>query len=812
MKRYDPQEIEPKWQAVWAKTQLWKTPDKPKQKSYVLDFFPYPSGDGLHVGHPRGYVGSDIYAHWKRFTGHDVLHPMGWDAFGLPAENAAIRKKAHPAENTAKNIDNFRRQLKLFGLSYDWSREVNSSDPEYYKWTQWIFTELFKRGLAYQADGWQWWCPKDKTVLANEQVIDGKCELCDTEVTKKKLKQWFFKITDYADELVDSLEDLDWPEKIKTMQRNWIGRSAGADVKFKTPAGDVTVYTTRPDTLFGATYLVLAPEHELVEKLTSKEQQKKVKAYVEKAKKESDIARTATDKEKTGVFTGSTATNPVNGEEIPIWVADYVLGGYGTGAIMAVPAHDERDFEFAKKFKLPIKQVVKPEENVTLPYIGEGELIDSDTYSGLPSTKAREKITSDLKQKHLGKEQKGYKLRDWLISRQRYWGTPIPIIHCQKCCAQPVPEKDLPVELPTMKDYLPTGDGQGPLGKVKSFVETTCPKCNGKATRDTDTMDAFADSSWYFLRYPNPHLEKAAWDKKQLKDWLPVDTYVGGAEHAVLHLLYARFWTKALADAGYLTFREPFTSLRNQGLIMGPNGKKMSKSRGNVINPDDIIEALGADSLRVFEMFIGPFDQSADWSTQGIEGSYRFLKRVWTLGQGLAEVSPKEKGSSDTIGVTAGNVAVSKAVRQVTRSIERFRFNTAISTLMETLNEFYKLDAAAGTAELEEWKSIFGRYLILLAPFAPHIAEELWRELGHEDSIFTQEWPAFDQSAITDETVTVIVQVNGKVRTNLELDRGASKDDAKAVALAEANVRKFVDGKDIKKVIYVPDRLINLVV
>ena len=955
MKRYDPQTIEPKWQEVWAKAKLWAAPDKPKSsKAYVLDMFPYPSGDGLHLGHIKSYTPADAFSHFKRFTGHEVLHPIGWDAFGLPAENAAIKKQIHPAENTAGNVKNFERQLRSVGYSFDWNRVVDTSDPDYYRWTQWIFTRLFKKGLAYQAVGQQWWCPKDKTVLANEQVIDGQCERCGSEVTKKALKQWYFKITDYADELLESAEDLDWPEKIKTMQRNWIGRSQGAEVKFATEAGDLLVYTTRPDTLFGATYMVLAPEHELVEKLTAKKQAAAVKKYVAQAKRESEIARTATDKEKTGVFTGSYAVNPVNQEKIPIWIADYVLASYGTGAIMAVPAHDQRDYEFAQKFDLPITPVVEPtagepqgdevekeavivalrnpkngkilaldwgppqdrwggtlligggvekgedpvqaakreiaeetgyvdvklvrqsmakghgyffsnvknknylahctgllfelvsdkRKEVELDdgehgkftvkwidprkvksliddsihatfyrqlvfdecYSGEGVMINSGKYDGLTSSEAREKIVAELERKKVAKVQTGYKLRDWLISRQRYWGTPIPIVHCQKCGPVAVPEQDLPVKLPKMKEYLPTGDGQGPLGRVKSFVETTCPKCGGPAKRDSDTMDAFVDSSWYFLRYPNPRDKKAAWNKADVKAWLPVDTYVGGAEHAVMHLLYARFMTKFLADEKLIDFQEPFRSLRNQGMILGSDGAKMSKSKGNVINPDEIVESVGADTLRTYVLFMGPFEQTAAWKKSDMEGVYRFLKRVWRLGTSLTEL---DKNPLSEIGETAVERVISMATKEVTRSLESFRFNTAVSTLMKTLNELYELQAESPEGDIKEH---FKRYLILLAPFAPHIAEELWHELGNSESIFKQSWPEADESALASATATVVVQVNGKVRTSLQLPVGASQDDAQKAALAEANVQRFTDGKPVKKVVYVPDKILNLVV
>lgn len=951
MKRYEPQDIEAKWQDVWATSKLFHAPDKPTQKSYVLDMFPYPSGDGLHVGHPRGYSASDAYAHFKRFTGHDVLHPIGFDAFGLPAENAAIKKGIHPAKNTAANITNFTRQLKSLGFSYDWNREVNTSDPQFYKWTQWIFLELFKRGLAYQAEGMQWWCPNDKTVLANEQVVDGKCERCGHEVTKKSLKQWFFKITDYADELLDALDDLDWPEPIKAMQRNWIGRSHGAEIAFASPAGEITVYTTRADTIYGATYLVLAPEHPLVGRLTQKGQAKDVEKYIEAAKQRSEIERTAEGKEKTGVFTGATATNPATGKEIPIWIADYVLAGYGTGAIMAVPAHDQRDFDFAKKFELPIKPVIMPEtgspqqdeeqrqsivavvendkgELLTINwgkqgrmfvgggreegetpeqtaireiaeetgytdlelvedggpamnhyvsiakginrcataqflkfrltgdtqvepkleqheqdmftvewvprkqaaaqiidpmhalafqrlvegtvFTGEGIVVDSGEYTDGQSAEVREQIVADLGTAKQARAKTGYKLRDWLISRQRYWGTPIPIIHCQQCGPQAVPEDRLPVELPDIQDYLPTGDGRSPLAKVDSFVKTTCPKCQGPAERETDTMDTFADSSWYFLRYPTSHKRTAAFDQKALKAWLPVDTYVGGAEHAVLHLLYARFWVKALRDAGHLELDEPFQRLKNVGMIRAADGQKMSKSKGNVVNPDEVVEAFGADTIRTFELFIGPFDQAAGWTTEGIEGSYRFLKRVWALGQTvLADTDPDPLG--DAVADTAAQTAVTRATVHITRSLEEFRFNTAVSALMQALNTLSSLIEDAKRPG--DFRTAFQQYLVLLAPIAPHLAEELWQQSGQPESIFKSKWPEIDQALLESETVTIVVQVSGKVRATLELAAdGLDEDAVTTAALADPAVAKHVTAKTVKRAIYVPGKLLNLVV
>lgn len=807
MRRYDPQQIEPKWQKVWEKTGIFNAPDKPKDKAYVIPMFPYPSGDGLHVGHPRPYTAADITSHFRRYHGKDVLHATGWDAFGLPAENAAIKKGVHPAENTAKNVENFRRQLKMLGFSYDWNREVNTSDPAFYKWTQWIFLQLFKAGLAYRADGWQWWCPEDKTVLANEQVVDGRCERCGSEVTKTKMTQWYFRVTDYADELIDNLEDLDWPESIKALQRNWIGRSQGAEIIFTSESGDLPVYTTRADTIFGTTYVVLAPEHELVDKLTTKEHKKQVEAYVEQAKRESDIARAATDKPKTGVFTGSYVVNPANDEKIPVWVADYVLVTYGRGAVMAVPAHDERDHQFAQKYKLQITKVVEPPEGEQLPYTGEGTMVNSGVYDGITSSEAREKIVADLTGKRSAKEKTGYKLRDWLISRQRYWGTPIPIVHCPECGPVAVPDNQLPVTLPELDDFLPSGDGRSPLAKDDSFVKTRCPECGKPAERETDTMDTFADSSWYFLRYPSPRDEEQAWKPEAIKAWCPVDTYVGGADHAVLHLIYARFWAMALNDLGHVHFREPFLSLRHHGMIQAEDGQKMSKSKGNVVSPDEIVEAFGADAFRTFEMFIGPYDQAADWSPNGIEGVYRFMGRVWRFGQSVATLDKEEL---TPVAQTAADASIARTVRQVTSSTERFRFNTAVSGLMEGLNELYALQAEYPAGS---FRKQFETYLVLLSPFAPHIAEELWHELGNEASIFTGQWPAQDKDALVEEIVTVVVQVNGKVRASLDIaSEDLNEDTVTERSLADSNVQAHLKGKKPEKIVYVPGRVINLVV
>ncbi|HEY8109086.1 MAG TPA: leucine--tRNA ligase [Patescibacteria group bacterium] len=820
MKRYDPQSIEPKWQEIWEKTGVFKTPDEPKDKQYVLDMFPYPSADGLHTGHPRGYTATDVFAHYRRFTGHDVLHPIGWDAFGLPAENAAIKKGVHPAENTAQNIENFRRQLKRLGYSYDWDREVNTSDPDYYKWTQWIFTELFKAGLVYRAAGQQWWCPKDKTVLANEQVVDGRCERCGSEVTKKELTQWYFKITEYADELIDSLDELDWPEPIKAMQRNWIGRSEG--LLFSAPVKDmdleIQTFSAHYEAFRADTFVVIAPDHPLLPRLIEDtENEAQVRQFCDYLIEKRIKRGFEEEKESEGIFTGRYVVDPVGNGELPIWVASYALADYGTG-IVKCSAHDERDFKFAKKYRIPLKAVLMPKDAKERRQVeafeecytdfDQGVLTEPEELAGKRAHDVSEEVKGYAEKHELAKRQTQYKLRDWLISRQRYWGTPIPIIHCDKCGPQPVAEKGLPVELPDVKDYLPTGDGRSPLAKVTDFVKTTCPKCGGPAERETDTMDTFADSNWYFLRYPNPRKEDGAFDKEALRQWLPVDMYVGGAEHAVLHLLYARFWTKALADRKYLGFREPFKSLRNQGLIMAEDGRKMSKSLGNVVNPDDVIKAFGADTLRLFELFIGPFDQPAAWDTKGIEGSYRFLKRVWAFGQGLLE-APDGVDQETDIAETGLERAVSKATKRITSSIEQFRFNTAVSGLMEALNGLQEQVAKTGPHAV--YRPYFERYLILLSPFAPHLAEELWHELGHEESIFTQDWPTVDESAIKDETVPIPVQVNGKLRATLELPAdGLSEAVVTEAALSEAAVKKHLAGKP-KKAIYINGKLLNLV-
>ncbi len=806
--KYNPAKIEPKWQKIWAGTGSFKTPDQvsPKEKKYVLDMFPYPSGDGLHVGHVESYTASDIVARFSRMQGKKVLHPMGWDAFGLPAENYALKTGVHPRITTARNTKNFKKQLQSLGFSYDWEREINTTDPEYYKWTQWIFLQLFKQGLAYEAQVAINWCPSCKTGLANEEVLEGECERCGSIVGKKNLRQWLLRITQYADALLEGLDDLDWPERIKEMQRNWIGRSEGVEVIFEIADSNkrLTVYTTRPDTLFGATYLVLAPEHELLNSLTAKSQQDRVLAYVEQAKKHSDLERTSA-KTKTGVFTGTYVINPVNKEKIPIWVADYVLADYGTGAVMAVPAHDDRDFAFAKKNKIPIKLVIESDaagtprqddfdQVVKNAFTGEGRLVNSGQFSNLTSKQARKKITTWLIKNKLGQAATHYKLRDWVFSRQRYWGEPIPIIHCKKCGAVPVPEEDLPVKLPEVKKYEPTGTGESPLAGISEWANTKCPQCQGPAKRETNTMPQWAGSSWYFLRFADPHNQKEAWSKKALKKWLPVDFYIGGAEHAVLHLLYARFWVRALKDAGKLDFDEPFLSLRNQGIILAADGRKMSKSFGNVINPDELIKLYGADALRLFEMFLGPLEQEKKWSTKGITGQVRFLEKVWRLQERL---NKQVKISSDL------RLAAEKVTEKVTEDFEKLSFNTAISSLMEFTNLLLK--------QKDISQEIFERLLLLLSPMSPHVSEELWQRIGHAKSIFEEFWPRAQKSILEQEKVTLVVQVNGKFRGKLEMIRDVTQSAVVKKSKELDGVKKALGDKKISKTIFVKNRAINFV-
>jgi len=817
-RRYQPKEFEAKWQRSWAERGLYRTADSfDKPKFYCLDFFPYPSGSGLSVGHGHNYIPTDVYSRFKRMQGYNVLHPMGWDAFGLPAENEAILRQVPPAETVAKNVANYKRQLDLMGLSYDWTREINSTDPDYYRWTEWFFLLLYKRGLAYRASGSQWWCPECKTILANEQVENGFCwRHPETRVEKKDLEQWYFKITAYADQLLDDLETIDWPERIVAMQRNWIGRSEGAEVTFVVaPPGqgtlppspatagegcDIVVFTTRPDTLFGATFMVLSPEHPLVDQVTTAGQRAAIQAYQEQARLTSDIDRLSTEREKTGVFTGAYAVNPVNDERIPIWIADYVLMGYGTGAIMAVPAHDQRDFEFARKYGLEIRLVfLEPNSRMTAASMAEawihgGIMCNSGRFDG--SIEGRHTIDvfiQWLEQTGKGRRKVNYRMRDWLISRQRYWGSPIPIVYCDKDGIVPVPDDQLPVMLPEVERFEPTGTGRSPLANVPSFVNTTCPKCGGPARRETDTMDGFACSSWYFLRFPNPHEPQAAFDRATVDYWLPVDLYVGGAEHAVMHLLYARFWTKVMADAGIVDFREPFAKLRNQGMIYGADGQKMSKSRGNVVTPDDVVERYGADALRAYELFMGPFELDNAWDKDGPKGQFRFLNRVWEMA-----FAPASDDSPEVLQL------LHQTIRDVTQRIEDFRFNTAVAKLHELVNLLTDAGCSAQTLDT---------LLLLLAPIAPHITEELW-SLRHPQggSIHQQPWPAHDEALASVSSCAIVVQINGKVRDTVQAALDLPQEHVEELARSSERVQRFLNGSQIRKVIYVPNKLINLVI
>ena len=811
MKRYNPSDIEPKWQQIWSSDKRYIAPDESdKPKYYVTGMFPYPSGAGMHTGHFFEHSIVDAVARFRRALGYNVMYPMGFDNFGLPAENYAIKTGRTPQDTTAENIASFTNQLRRVGASIDWSREVRTSDPEYYRWTQWIFTKLFERGLAYQKEANQWWCPKDKTVLANEQVINGRCWRCEELVVKKPMKQWFFKITDYADSLLAELPALDWPDKIKTAQENWIGRSEGAEVEFVVEGEGqeiLTVFTTRPDTLFGATFLVLAPEHPLVSELINDDTREAVESYISEAIKKSEIERSSEGKDKTGVFTGGYAINPANGEKVPVWVADYVLWGYGAGAIMAVPAHDERDFAFAEKFGLPIIEVVeRPEDTSEQCYHGEGLLVNSAQFDGMPSSEAREQIVSWLEQQGSGRSKVTYKMRDWLISRQRYWGAPIPIIHCDKHGAVAVPESDLPVILPDVADFAPRGDGKSVLGAQEKWVNTTCPTCGGPARRETDTMDGYACSSWYLLRYTDPHNDKEAWDPKLANYWAPLDMYVGG-DHAVAHLLYVRFWTHVFYDLGLTDFKEPVKRLVYHGLIQAEDGRKMSKSLGNVVDPLEVIDAgYGADALRTFELFLGPINENSSWNSRGIAGVYRFLNRTWTLTQEY--IDSKQSPSNKKIDTAQLNSITHETIKKVTDDISRLSFNTAIASMMEMVNSLYKLKLQGID---EEWGFAIEALIQLVQPFAPHMAAELWQQLGHDTQIDSQPWPVWDEAKIVRDTMTIIVQVNGKLRAKLEVASGESEVAIKELALQDENVQKFVSGEP-KKVIYIKNKLLSIVV
>lgn len=799
MKYYNPQSIEPKWQAHWEKNKAFRTEYDPKDKRpkfYVLDMFPYPSGAGLHVGHPEGYTATDIVARYKTMKGFNVLHPMGFDAFGLPAENYAIKTGTHPKATTEKNIVTFRRQLKRLGFAYDWDREVDTTDPHYYRWTQWIFVQLHKKGLAYQAMVPVNWCPELKAVLANEEVVDGKSEIGGHPVIRKEMRQWMLKITAYADRLLEDLDELDWPENIKEMQRNWIGKSEGAEIDFEIkniPGEKIKVFTTRPDTLFGSTFMVLAPEHPLVDKLTTKEQSEAVKKYRQQSASKSDLDRTELAKEKTGVFTGSYALHPFTKKELPVWIADFVLGHYGTGALMAVPAHDERDYEFAKKFKLPIIKVLECEE---LPFTGDSKHIDSDFINGLGNDTAKKRICQELEKMKCGKATTTYRLRDWIFSRQRYWGEPFPILHYEDGTYRVLDEDELPVLLPDVEKYEPSGTGESPLSTIENWVNTMDSKTGRKARRETNTMPQWAGSCWYYLRYLDAKNSKEPWGKEVEKYFMPVDLYVGGVEHAVLHLLYARFWHKVLYDLGHVSTKEPFKRLVNPGLILGEDGEKMSKSRGNVVNPDDIIEKYGCDAFRMYEMFLGPLEKVKPWSTNNIDGVYRFLNRVWRSTVQEPKLSNREMGDAELR-------MLHQTIHKVSDDIENLRMNTAISQLMICHNFMSELSDIP--------KKMAETLLILLSPLAPHICEEIWEELGHKTSITSEKWPVTDPKYLELTEVEFAIQINGKLRGTVKASPSASQEQVKTLVQANQKLVGYLKGQIVKE-IFVPRKLYNFVV
>ncbi|RIN99380.1 leucine--tRNA ligase [Mammaliicoccus sciuri] len=790
---YNHQQIEKKWQDFWAANKTFKANDNLGQKKfYALDMFPYPSGAGLHVGHPEGYTATDIVSRYKRMQGYNVLHPMGWDAFGLPAEQYAIDTGNDPKEFTAKNIATFKRQIQELGFSYDWDREVNTTDPDYYKWTQWIFIQLYNKGLAYVDEVAVNWCPALGTVLSNEEIVDGVSERGGHPVVRKPMRQWVLKITEYADRLLEDLDELDWPESIKDMQRNWIGRSEGAELKFNIDNTDLSfeVFTTRPDTIYGATFAVLSPEHPLVDLITTEDEKEAVEAYKLAASRKSDLERTDLAKDKSGVFTGAFTTNPFTGKKMPIWVADYVLISYGTGAVMAVPAHDERDDEFAEKFNLDIITV----------YDDDGKMIDSDALNGLTKEEAVPKAIELLEEKGIGHKKVSYKLRDWLFSRQRYWGEPIPVIHWEDGTMTTVPEEELPLILPETDQVKPSGTGESPLANIDEFINVVDPKTGMKGRRETNTMPQWAGSCWYYLRYIDPHNDEQLADPEKLKHWLPVDLYIGGVEHAVLHLLYSRFWHKVLYDIGVVPTKEPFQKLFNQGMILGEGNEKMSKSKGNVVNPDDIVRSHGADTLRLYEMFMGPLDAAIAWSENGLDGSRRFLDRVWRLfvteeGKITDKVVENETPDLDKV--------YNQTVKKVTEDFDTLNFNTAISQMMVFINDCYKQDQIS--------KAYAEGFVKMLSPIAPHISEELWQKLGHNDSLSYEEWPTFDESLLVDNEIEIVIQVNGKLKDKIKISKDLTKNEMEAVAMDNEKIKEAIEGKTIRKVIAVPQKLVNIV-
>jgi leucyl-tRNA synthetase len=808
---YKPSTFEQHWQKTWEDLGLFRAGKKGnKPKYYCLDYFPYPSGEGLHVGHCRNYVPTDVISRFKRMQGYNVLHPMGWDAFGEPAEQNAIINNQTPREITDQNTANYKRQMKLIGTSYDWDREIDSSHPGYYRWTQEMFLKMYQRGLAYRDKNWQWWCPTCATTLSSHEIEGEKCWRGHLGVTKKEVPVWYFKITSYADELITGLEDVDWPEPIKIMQRNWIGRSEGSEIDFRTEDGDtISVFTTRPETVHGATFFAIAPEHPIVHKLTTDTSRSEVEAYVKQAIRKSEIERISDNREITGVFTGGDVINPINGEHIPAYVADYVLPTYGSGAVMGVPAHDQRDFTFANKYQLEIREVItrdvekSHQESLVVPYLESGIMINSGIHDGLTSKQAADQINQFLESHALGRRAVNYRMRDWLISRQRYWGTPIPIIYCDRCGEVPVSDHDLPVLLPEMDDFIPDGSGRSPLGRIADFINVKCPACGRLAQRETDTMGGFACSSWYFLRFTSPHYRLGPFDSDAVNYWMPVDLYVGGAEHAVLHLLYARFWTKVLADEGLLSFREPFARLINQGQLHGPDGQRMSKSRGNVITPDNIVAEFGADALRIHGLFMAPFEQSVDWNADGIVGAQRFLTRVWNLV--LTYWSPNSDQKDPDLEKERHRV-----IKIITERLEMFRFNTMISALMEftnSLNEWVK----SGNWNTATFCECLETLMILLAPSAPYITEELWSRTAHGFSIHQQKWPNYDEQLIYDEIIEIPVQVNGKLRGLIQTDSKTSQDQALQYAFEDPDIYKYLIEREITRVFYVPGKILNVI-
>ncbi len=808
-------DIDRKWQKRWEETKLYKFhPEKVDKKLYCLEMFSYPSGAKLHVGHWYNFGLSDSWARMKRMQGYEVFQPMGFDAFGLPAENYAIKTGIHPQDSTMKNIETMETQLREMGATFDWDYEVVTCSPEYYKWTQWLFLELYKTGLAYRKEAPVNWCPKCSTVLANEQVQDGKCERCDAEVTKRNLTQWFFKITNYAQELLDKLEGLDWPEKTKKIQTNWIGRSEGAEIEFKLESSDISfkVFTTRADTLLGVTYVVLAPENELVDRITTPEYKKAVEVYKEHVKKETEIERLSTTKEKTGVFTGAYAVHPITKERVQVWISDYVLASYGTGCVMAVPAHDERDFEFAQMFNLPIKRVIKGLKGVDdkLPFVDYGVLVDSEEFSGLTSEEARIKIVEKLAAGNMGELKINYRLRDWLVSRQRYWGAPIPIIHCESCGVVPVPERDLPVLLPYDVEFAP--DGESPLKKSKEFMNTVCPTCGKPALRDPDTLDTFVCSSWYYLRYADNKNHEKAFDKEWINKLLPVDKYIGGAEHAAMHLLYARFITKALRDAGHLSFDEPFLSLVHQGTILGSDGEKMSKSKGNTVSPDEYIDEYGSDVFRCYLAFGFNYIEGGPWSDDGIKAMSRFVSRIEKIVDRLKELRDKQENKEMGAAEKELNYVRNLAIKYVTKDAEIFQFNTSVAKMMELINALYDYDNNVKDKNLELFEDSIADLIKLLAPFAPHFAEEMWEKLGYNDSIFNVEWPVWDEKALVKDTIEIAIQVNGKLKGRKEIPSTADDKAVEELVMADPEVKEYLEGKQVVKVIVIKNRLVNIVV